>query len=436
MMARKYPLFVVGRAAVRKKLHTVGHPIVQHRFSRMFHSRVVRLLLGVLVLLAGTLLLYQQNRGCTPQSGGIGLRAIQGRFFDAGCHEVHLTGVNWSGMETTTFAPHGLGNRNWQQMLDQMVQAGFNTIRFPFSNDFLDGDNQPQDINYQLNPDLVGLHGLSLLDRLVAGAGQRGLKVILDRHRPDAYAQSDLWYTDSVPESRWISDWMMLAQHYKGNPTIIGADLHNEPHGRATWGTGDLATDWRLAAERAGNAILAVNPNWLIIVQGIERYQGDNYWWGGNLEGAAQYPVQLSEPDKLVYSIHDYGPEEYPQSWFYASNFPQSMVAVWEKNWAYLQQEGTAPVLVGEFGARSVNQDEGIWLRSLIAFMKHNGFSYTYWAWNPDSWDTGGLLEDDWSTLNQAKMASLSVYQCPLLGKSSTPPRLSLQDMLTCSGLP
>ena len=52
----------------------------------------------------------------------------------------------------------------------------------------------------------------------------------------------------------------MLAQRYASNPAVIGADLHNEPHGSATWGDGNPATDWRLAAERAGNAILAANP--------------------------------------------------------------------------------------------------------------------------------------------------------------------------------
>ena len=103
-------------------------------------------------------------------------------------------------------------------------------------------------------------------------AGQIGLRIILDHHRSDAGDGpngSGLWYTSQSTESRWIGDWTMLAQRYAGNPTVIGADLHNEPHGPATWGDGG-ANDWRLAAERAGNAILAVNPNWLIIVEGIE----------------------------------------------------------------------------------------------------------------------------------------------------------------------
>jgi endoglucanase len=349
------------------------------------------------------------------------LRAVGSKLVDAAGREVHLSGVNWFGFETGTFAPHGLWARNWQDMLDQIAHAGFNTIRLPFSNQLFDPNSVPQGINYQLNPDLVGLKGLALLDRIVQGAGQRGLKIILDQHRPDAWAQSELWYTDHLPESRWISDWVMLAKHFRGNNTIIGADLHNEPHGPATWGDGNPATDWRLAAERAGNAILAANPDWLIIVEGIEQYHGDYYWWGGNLEGAKQFPVQLSEPDKLVYEAHDYGPGVSQQSWFQATNFPQDLPTLWEKHWAYLQQDGIAPVLMGEFGGQSVGQDpEGTWQRSLVDFLKANQISYTYWSWNPDSGDTGGLLENDWKTLDQAKLDILSAYQWPMLDKPHT----------------
>ncbi len=411
----------ISRANYRVNCETTSSQTSEEaRPARGLSPFKLRFILG---LLAGLLVVYVtvpqfvQQPFCTPAAEGGYLRTAHGEFVNAECQAVQLTGVNWFGMETSAFAPHGLDVRNWQAMLDQMVRAGFNTIRFPFSNQFLDDPhNQPQGINYRLNPDLKGLRGLSLLDKLVEGARLRGLKVILDRHRPTAEAQSDLWYTDQAPESRWIADWVMLAKHYRGNDTVIGADLHNEPRGPATWGTGDPKTDWRLAAERAGNAILKVNPDWLIIVQGIEVYHGDWYWWGGNLEGAGQYPVRLSRPDKLVYSTHDYGPEVYPQSWFWARDFPNNMARIWQQHWAYLQLSGQAPVLVGEFGARSVGPStEGVWLSQLLSFMKRYGFSYTYWAWNPDSGDTGGLLNDDWKTLNQAKLERLSSYQCPLV---------------------
>jgi endoglucanase len=363
----------------------------------------------------------RQKASAQQKPGSSYLYAVGGRLVDSTCHEVRLTGVNWFGMETGSFAPHGLDVRNWQDMLDQIVRAGFNTIRLPFSSQFLDPTSLPQGINYQLNPDLTGLHGLSLLDKIVEGAHQRGLKIILDRHFATPDQPTALWYTDQVPESRWIADWIMLAQHYRGNNTLIGADLDGEPHGEVTWGSGDPKTDWRLAAERAGNAILAVNPNWLIIVEGIYRFNGKLFWWGGNLEGAGKYPVRLSRHDKLVYSAHDYGPDVYPQSWFSAPNFPQNLISVWQDHWAYLQEEKQAPVLIGEFGASSVGQNaEGIWFRKLMAFMKAHGFSYTYWAWNPDSTDTGGLLEKDWRTLDSSKMDILSTYQSPLLDRPTT----------------
>jgi endoglucanase len=317
-------------------------------------------------------------------------------------------------------------------MLDQIKQTGFNTIRLPYSDDLFDPSSKPQEIDYQLNPDLKGLSGLALMDRIIQGAHSRGLKIILDRHDPTADNRPDMWYTDTMPEARWINVWVMLAQHYRGNSTVIGADLANEPHGPATWGDGNPSTDWRLAAEKAGNAIQVVNPDWLIIVEGIEQYQGDTYWWNGNLEGARQYqgdfywwggnlerarqfPVRLSKPDKLVYSAHDYGPEIYKQPWFQTPDFPRNLPRVWQQHWAYLQLDGIAPVLLGEFGGRSMGQDAGgVWQRSLVAFLKAHNISYTYWSWNPDSGDTGGIFQDDWKTVNQAKVQVLNAYQWPL----------------------
>jgi endoglucanase len=75
-------------------------------------------------------------------------------------------------------------------------------------------------------------------------------------------------------------------------------------------------------------------------------------------------------------------------------------------------------VFVGEFGGRSMGQDtEGVWQRSLLAFLKANDISYAYWAWNPDSGDTGGILKDDWKSVNQSKLDVLNAYQWPVPGQ-------------------
>src|SRR6266849_3252857 len=215
--------------------------------------------LGILILSACTPAPIRVSKKaparCQPDRMVGFLRSFHSELVDASGCQAHLWGVSWSGLETGTFAPNGLGVRNWQDMLNQIARTGFNTIRLPFSNQLFDPASKPQGINYQLNPDLKGLSGLALMDRIIQGARKVGLKVVLDRHDPTADLRPALWYTEQVPQTRWIHDWVMLARHYQGNDTVIGADLDNEPHSPAIWGGGNPSTDWRLAAEQAGNAI-------------------------------------------------------------------------------------------------------------------------------------------------------------------------------------
>ncbi|WP_203981503.1 glycoside hydrolase family 5 protein [Planosporangium flavigriseum] len=369
-----------------------------------------------------------QSQSQSKASMKFPLRAEGGKIVDANGKEVVLTGVNWFGLETGNYAPHGIWQRNWQQMLDEMVGQGFNTLRLPYSNEALQAKSIPtQGIDTKMNPDLVGLNGEQIMDKIVNGATSRGMMVMLDRHRPDQYGQSSLWYTDKVSEETWINDWVKLATKYKNNPLVIAADLHNEPHAEATWGDGNEKTDWKMAAERAGNAILKANPNMLIVVEGIETYKGEGgkgYWWGGNLQGAKEHPVKLSDQSKLVYSAHDYSPKVWGQQWFSDPNFPKNMPALWDQQWGYLVKDNTAPVILGEFGGRSVDTKdaEGVWQHALIDYLKQNNISYTYWSWNPNSGDTGGIVGEDWTTVNKDKMDLLKSYQGPMAPKPTNNP--------------
>jgi endoglucanase len=382
------------------------------RWRRLLAALVV-VLAGVATLAAFTLpsLLKPQE----PAGLRLPLHTEGSRIVDAKGAEVHMTGINWFGFETGTFSPHGLWAQNYQQMLDQMHRSGFNTIRLPYSNEMFKESSLPTGIDYAKNPDLQGLKGAALMDKIVQGAEKRGMMVVLDQHRPNSQGQSDLWYTGDVSEQQWLNDWVMLAKRYKNNPNVVGADLHNEPKGEATWGDGNPKTDWKLAAEKAGNAVTAANPNMLVLVEGIATYKNDTYWWGGNLQGAGEHPVKLQQPGKVVYSAHDYGPGVYQQDWFKAPNFPANMPAIWDKQFGYLEKQKKAPVLVGEFGGRSVspNTVEGKWQNALVDYMKQTGMDYTYWTWNPDSGDTGGVVGEDWSTPDQAKLKMLQSYQAP-----------------------
>ena len=224
---------------------------------------------------------------------------------------VRITGINWLGFDSQNFCLIGLNKRPYKAIIDQMKSLGFNAFRIPYSNEMLSINNDTfgkRFINYAMNPDLIGLTPLQTLDRFIEYCNVVNMKVILDRHAcmKNGYYSENRWYIPKLyPEQRVIADFQMLARRYINLPALIGFDLWNEPKGTSPW------NEWAKGASRLGNAILQVNPNLLIIVEG----NGVNYWWGGNLQGAAQYPVVLSLPQQLVYSVHDYGPSVYNQTW-------------------------------------------------------------------------------------------------------------------------
>ena len=283
----------------------------------------------------------------TSPGVGAGYRHTSGnQILDSNGNPVRIAGLNWYGFETPDEIAHGLWAQDYHTIINDIAALGYNTIRIPFSNQMVEDPIVPQNLAFSnntgqpINADLKGLNALQDLQKIVTAAGQAGLKVILDDHRSEAgesAEQDGLWYTSTYTSQDWVNDWTTLGKMFAGNPTVIGFDLRNEPHTPAgdtyaqgaTWGTGDATTDVRLAYEQAGNAILAVDPNALIFCEGISEYPDasasggfDTTWWGGDLQGVAQYPVVLSSPGHVVYSAHDYGPRPVPAGLVQLFHYP------------------------------------------------------------------------------------------------------------------
>ena len=128
------------------------------------------------------------------------------------------------------------------------------------------------------------------------------------------------------------------------------------------------------------------------------------------------YPVQLNVPNRLVYSAHDYPASIYPQTWFEDPQYPNNLPRVWDTHWGYLYKNNIAPVLLGEFGSRLQTTSDQQWLATLVKYLKRgaSGINWTFWCWNPNSNDTGGILSDDWTTVSQTKQNSLTPIEFPL----------------------
>ncbi|MCP4701195.1 MAG: cellulase family glycosylhydrolase [Gammaproteobacteria bacterium] len=353
-----------------------------------------------------------------------GFSVHNGKILNDQNQAVPIYGVNWFGFETQDSVLHGLWARNWKEMLAQIQQLGFTALRIPVCPATLQGV-APSTINYSKNQDLQGLDSLQILDAFMTEAARRGLYVLLDHHRPDCNAISTLWYTDNYSENQWIEDLKFMAGRYRGNAYFIGLDLKNEPHGNATWGADNPATDWNTAAEKAAQAVLAENPDILIFVEGIESSgncsSGQNgYWQGGNLEPMGCHPLNIAA-DKLVLSPHVYGPDVYVQNYFNAADFPDNLPAIWDAHFGFLRDAGYT-VIPGEFGGRyghGGDSRDKAWQDAFAAYLLGKGMTdFFYWSWNPNSSDTGGILQDDWTNIWDDKVALLkSLMTDPAAGQ-------------------
>ncbi|MBR8837413.1 MAG: glycoside hydrolase family 5 protein [Stigonema ocellatum SAG 48.90 = DSM 106950] len=383
------------------------------------HQQLLIFSVALVVLLGSFLVklpaLNQLDLASAAMTIQLPLSSRGAKIVDGKGNTVLLRGVNWFGMETESHAPHGLWRRDYKEMLAQIKSLGYNLIRLPYS---VAGVRSPNvtniDFNIGSNLELLGKTPLEVMDLIIQEAQRQGLLILLDNHRLNDLAISPLWYGEGFTEADWIDTWKMLADRYKNQANVIGADLKNEPSGKASWGTNDLTTDWRLAAERAGNAILAVNPNWLIVVEGVEKnvpgQKLEHHWHGGNLEGVSRYPVRLVRKNKLVYSLHEYGAGVYNQPYFSEPSFPKNLVNRWQIGFHYISSQNIAPILIGEFGGRKVdtNSPEGIWQNEFVKYIQKKNLSFAYWSWNPNSADTGGILLDDWLSVDIPKQQLLS----------------------------
>lgn len=366
----------------------------------------------------------------------------KGVFYKNGI-PIPLKGVNWFGFETPELVVHGLWARSYKDMISQMKGIGINAIRLPFCPKTLT-TSSTSSVNFTLNPDLSGLNTLQAFDKIISELNKNQMYILLDMHRndPNCYSITDLWYSQGYTETQWLNDLKFVAERYKGLEYFFGIDLKNEPHGAATWGTGNASTDWNLAAEKAGAAVLAVNPNVVIYVEGV----GDNptcsdntksHWWGGNLEPVNCNPISTAKipANKLVLSPHVYGPDVYQQGYFFDSAFPNNMPEIWTKHFGYLINKGFT-ISVGEWGGGYGSKDakDKIWQDALVKYMTEKKICNSfYWSWNANSGDTGGILKDDWKTLWDNKVNLLKKYWSECSGGSVIEPvKYSCSTTGTC----
>ena len=363
------------------------------------------------------------------------LTTIDSHIVDKDGKEVWLTGCNWFGYNTGTNMFDGVWNCNLKDSLKAIADRGFNVLRVPMSSELLlqwkRGEYPRANYNNAYNTELNSMNSLEIFDYVLSLCEQNGMKVIIDIHtvKTDASGHNHpVWYREDMTEDDFIESLSWTAERYKNNDTIIGYDLKNEPHGKAAenphaiWNDSKDKDNWKRVAERAGNAVLDKNPNALIIIEGIQIYPRDikannfvskdddndyyNTWWGANLMGVKDYPIDFGSPERnkqIVYSPHDYGPRVYEQPWFKGGFTYESLYKdAWHDYWLYIAEEDIAPIFVGEWGG-FMEGDNLKWMEYFRQLIAERHLHHTFWCFNANSGDTGGLVKDDFKTWDEEK---------------------------------
>ncbi|KAF1315054.1 Endoglucanase, partial [Globisporangium splendens] len=336
----------------------------------------------------------------------------------------YIKGANFFGMETDILVPHGLWGGNdsttIQKVATLLKANNFNTVRLPLevnavlNNPEINRNVAVNEVDLQAKFDGKTIYYFDVLDHVINEFAKNKIFVLLDAHvLRSREGITPLWYTSDADKT-WFEDaWKILAARYKNTWNIIGADLKNEPHDEASWGSNDNNTDWRLASLQIGTSILEINPRWLIFVEGMQLSSRDDptypCFWGENLMDVQRAQLELPISERLVYSPHVYGPNVYGQPYFKDPTFPANMPAIWDNHFGFVKQYGA--MVVGEWGGKFRDEDDITWQRAFAKYLVDKKLGWMYWCVNPNSGDTEGLLENDWNTPRYDKLELLSVFE-------------------------
>ena len=236
---------------------------------------------------------------------------------------------------------------NWITVadLDKIKDNGMNFVRVPF------GWRNLQDKNMRWLRTASGNIDFSRLDWIVNESAKRNLYVMLDYHiwLDQEKAYNTISDVDSVKQHTYDL-WKEVANHFKGNPTVVAYDLLNEPTG--SWNDHVMDNIYK--------TIRAVDPDHII---SIEWTNPDTLRW-----------------KNIIYQDHYYGSESRTlaeEQNYFNTKFMSDTKKYLELN---------VPFYIGEFHA-SQNADEKLgWLLERFCQLNIHWSPWTYktnnmWGW-------------------------------------------------------
>ncbi|GAC1578193.1 MAG: hypothetical protein NVS3B18_11930 [Candidatus Dormibacteria bacterium] len=194
---------------------------------------------------------------------------------------------------------------------------------------------------------------------------------------PAANAAVSYFWVSPDWQGDFMATWQRVAARFAGDSGVAGYDLYNEPHAIPLPPIRfEKAFMWPLYA-RTIDAIGAVDPNHLFIVE------------GELLADFGTTIVPLQAPD-LVYSPHEYTGSLVPPIFDGSAEALDSHV----RKVADEASRVVAALWVGEWGMASTQSQSGRWIDDALDAFTAAGAGWAWWQWREDSaWgvrDTAG----------------------------------------------
>jgi endoglucanase len=257
--------------------------------SRRINGSVVSVTLVLALALAGPRVAADGAKGDRPGGPPAALLRVRGaQIVDGAGRVVRLRGV-------------AFGNEVWGNVrvprrhhaeadYQRVTGMGMNAVRFYMNYKTFESDAAP---------DQYLADGWQWLADNIAWAKKNGVYLVLNMHVPPGGFQSlgagkALWQRPDLQE-RFIRLWTEIARHCRGEATVAGYDLLNEPV------VTSAKSQWSDLAGRIAAAIRTVDPDHMLFVERVNAVGGN---WS---EDADRNFVTIPDPN-TVYEFHFYKP--------------------------------------------------------------------------------------------------------------------------------
>lgn len=232
--------------------------------------------------------------------------------------------------------------------LDKIKSMGFSFVRVPF------WWRNLQDKNRNWIKDNNGNVDFSRMDWIVQEASQRNLRVLFDYH---IWLDQDLKYdgisgVDSVVQHS-AEIWKVFAAHFKGNATVLGYDLLNEPTG--SWNA--------YVMDAMYQAVRSVDPDHIISIEWTD--------------------IDTTRWKNVIYQDHFYGLDG-PTLEDNIAKFDKDFQPIIDRH-----KSLNVPFYVGEFQASQIGETALSWLLQKFC---DQGVSWSGWTYKTNNMWGWGMI--------------------------------------------